>query len=291
MVRSALRGSSFASFPQAGGPARTLFIGADRPGDSPNPGRIAAAGIRARRKPQRYGRGPPGVGALDRDAADLGGGPAAAAPPPESPPESSEVEPERLLAVLLGARGEGARSRASGLLADGGLAALSRRHPAELAASHGLTAAQAARVAAAFALGRVVERLGMPRRPAVSTPDLVYRLLSPELRGLDRETFHALLLDTRHRLAARVTVSEGTLTSSLVHPREVFGPALRRAAAAVVVAHNHPSGDPEPSAEDRAVTRRLVDAGKLLGVPLVDHVVIGVGAWVSLRERMPELAW
>jgi DNA repair protein RadC len=79
----------------------------------------------------------------------------------------------------------------------------------------------------------------------------------------------------------------GTLTTSLVHPREVFRSAVREAAAALIAVHNHPSGDPEPSAEDLEVTRRLIEAGRLLGIPLLDHVVVGDGAWVSLRERMP----
>lgn len=112
------------------------------------------------------------------------------------------------------------------------------------------------------------------------------RLLAPEVRGRAKESFHSLLLDTRHRLIERVRVSEGTLTTSLVHPREVFSPAVRRSAAAVVVAHNHPSGDPEPSQEDLRVTRRLIDVGQLLGIPLIDHVVIGGDRYVSLRERM-----
>lgn len=150
----------------------------------------------------------------------------------------------------------------------------------------GLGARQARRLAAAFELGRAVERSGRRSGVALSSPAEVYRLLAPELRGLDKETFHVLLLDTRHRLRGRARVSEGTLTASLVHPREVFGPALSRKAAAVVVVHNHPSGDPEPSAEDEAVTRRLLDAGRLLGIPLLDHVVLGDGAWVSLRQRM-----
>lgn len=163
---------------------------------------------------------------------------------------------------------------------------LARRTAEELGVLHGLPPRQAERLAAAFSLGRAVERAVARDEPRLSRPGEVHRLLAPEVRGLDKETFHTLLLDTRHRLLDRVRISEGTLTSSLVHPREVFAPALRRAAAAVVVAHNHPSGDPEPSQEDRAVTRRLLDAGKLLGVPLLDHVVLGNGRWVSLRERM-----
>ena len=118
-------------------------------------------------------------------------------------------------------------------------------------------------------------------------PQAVDALLRPLLEGEAVEVFVALLLDARHRVRFYVEVSRGTLTSSLVHPREVFGPALREGAAALVVAHNHPSGDCEPSSEDLELTRRLIRAGELLGVPLLDHLVLGdEGRYVSLRERM-----
>lgn len=200
------------------------------------------------------------------------------------------IEPvhEQLLLRVLGPASPDARDRerVRSVLAQGPLVSLARRSPEELCAQHGIPRAQAERLAAAFALGRAVERSGQRAEAVLSRPAAVHRLLAPEVRGLEKETFHALLLDTRQRLMGRVRVSEGTLTSSLVHPREVFGPALRWAAASVVVAHNHPSGDPEPSGEDEAVTRRLIDAGRLLGVPLLDHVVLGQGVWVSMRERM-----
>src|SRR5262249_15626808 len=106
-----------------------------------------------------------------------------------------------------------------------------------------------------------------------------------DLRSADRERFVGLDLDARHRVLRRRTVSVGTLTASLVHPREVLGPALRARAAALVVVHNHPSGDPEPSAEDLALTERLRDGARLLGVDLLDHVVVARGGFVSLRER------
>ncbi len=105
------------------------------------------------------------------------------------------------------------------------------------------------------------------------------------MQDLEREHFQALYLDSRRRLIRSETISVGTLDASLVHPREVFRPAIRHSAAAVLVAHNHPSGDPEPSAEDMALTSRLDRAGRLLGLPLIDHLVLGKGEWVSLRER------
>ena len=118
------------------------------------------------------------------------------------------------------------------------------------------------------------------------TAEAVARLLRPLLENEPSERFVALLLNGKHRITGFVEVSRGTLTTSLVHPREVFGPALREVAAAVIVAHNHPSGDPEPSHEDLEVTRRLREAGQLVGVPLLDHIIVGErGSFTSLRER------
>ena len=111
------------------------------------------------------------------------------------------------------------------------------------------------------------------------------RRLAPLLRDRKQEEFWALYLDTQNRVISERRVTVGLLNASLVHPREVFAPALRRSAASVVVAHNHPSGDPEPSREDVAVTRQLGASGALLGIPLRDHVVLGADDYVSLRKR------
>ncbi len=163
---------------------------------------------------------------------------------------------------------------------------LARASPAELRERQGWTRASARRIAAAFELGRRLAHARQRPRPVIRTAAEVFALCSGEMQGLEREVFHVLLLDGKHRLKAREIVSIGSLTSSIVHPREVFRSAVRHAAAAVICAHNHPSGDPEPSAEDLEVTRRLHQAGRLLGVPLLDHVVLGDGGWVSLRERL-----
>lgn len=171
-------------------------------------------------------------------------------------------------------------------LSNHGLASLSRRSPADLARLTGLRPGDSRRLAASFQLGRLVEGERWSSGDSVRTPGGVYRLMVPRLRGLTRETFFVLILDGRHRLLEIERISEGTLTTSLVHPREVFRLAIRRSAAALVVVHNHPSGDPEPSRQDLEVTRRLADCGKLLGIPLLDHVVVGTGAHVSIRERM-----
>lgn len=164
-----------------------------------------------------------------------------------------------------------------------GASALSWR---DLASSFGVTELEGLRLAAAFALGRRVEGARRLPRPSMQSAEAVFRHLSPGMRGLQKERFMALLLDGKHRLIGLERISEGTLTTSLVHPREVFRPAIRDSAAAIVVAHNHPSGDPEPSAEDLDVTRRLLRVSRLVGIPLVDHVVMGESSWVSLRERI-----
>jgi len=152
---------------------------------------------------------------------------------------------------------------------------------------HGLGRAEGTRLVGALQLARRVDAARGENRPLLRSAERAYELLRPRLLGLEQETFLALLLDGKHRLRRLQLVSVGTLTTSLVHPREVFRPAVREAAAALLVAHNHPSGDPEPSREDLEVTRRLCEAGELLGIPLLDHVVVGAEGFVSLRERMP----
>lgn len=111
----------------------------------------------------------------------------------------------------------------------------------------------------------------------------VYRFLG-WAQGCDRESFYSLHLDARHRITSYEEVSRGVLSGSPVHPREVYKAAILSSAAAIVVAHNHPSGDPNPSSEDRDVTSRLREAGELLGIPLLDHVVIGHARWFSIAE-------
>ena len=163
----------------------------------------------------------------------------------------------------------------------------SRYSADEWAARRGSGRDGAARLAAAFELGRRAERARHDDEPIIDGPERAALWLAPHLRGERQECFVALLLDGRHRVRRFELVARGTLTASLVHPREVFGPALREAAAAVLVAHNHPSGDPSPSAEDHAVTRRLGRAARLLGVPLLDHLVLGGGTFRSLRRDWP----
>lgn len=187
-----------------------------------------------------------------------------------------------LLAALLGT-GSSARPvlTLAATLAEPGVARLARTPPADLQRTPGMGPARAAALAAAFELGR---RAATPPGPSVASPEEAYGLVA-DMGALRKEHFRALYVDARRRLLHTETVSIGTLTSSLVHPREVFHPAVGCCAAAVVVAHNHPSGDPEPSPEDLALTRRLRQAGEILGIEVLDHLVVGRARYVSLKQR------
>ena len=190
-----------------------------------------------------------------------------------------------LLAILLGTGGGGAgvRELAGRLLqvGEGSLRRLVRRPRAELLRIPGIGPTKAARLLAAFELGA---RLAQETRPPVERirePEDVVRLFQGRLRDLQVEEFHLLALDSQSQVLREVLVTRGLLNSSLVHPREVFRAAIAEAAAGIIVVHNHPSGDPTPSAEDRAVTQQLSAAGRLLDLPLYDHVIIAGDRFVS----------
>ena len=197
-----------------------------------------------------------------------------------------------LLALVVGSgvRGRDALAVAGDLLAGaGGLDGLWALPPARLTRSSGVGPRRAARILAAIELGRRVIAGPRVERPKLASPAAVAAYLLPQMGRSRQEHFGALLLDTRHRLIRAVVVSIGSLDASLVHPREVFRAAAEHSAAALVLFHNHPSGDPQPSAEDLALTRRLVQGGSLMGMPVVDHVVVGDGCWHSLRESSPAI--
>ena len=200
-----------------------------------------------------------------------------------------------LLALLLrtGIRGRPAQALARALLGSQGLRGLARTLPTELEQHEGVGPAKAATLLAALELARRLSERRLENGDPIRGPEDVFQHFHARLRDIPHEQFHLLLLDGRHRVLREVMASRGTLTASLVHPREVFRPALREGAAALVVVHNHPSGDPGPSQEDREVTRRLVQGGALLGVPLLDHVVVAERGWVSLRgeSELQGLPW
>jgi DNA repair protein RadC len=140
-------------------------------------------------------------------------------------------------------------------------------------------------VLACLEMSRRAASWGSASRPTISTPEDVVALCGAQLRGADREHFWALALNTRNQLVKIVEVSVGSLNASIVHPRELFRDAVRVSAASIVVVHNHPSGDPTPSGADIQLTRRLVKAGDVVGIDVLDHVVIGDGGeFASLRD-------
>ena len=166
-----------------------------------------------------------------------------------------------------------------------GLRRLTRASWREITRVRGVGPAKAARIQAALALGRRAQpSLSDRAGPYLAARD-VFDRLGARLAVKEQESFYALLLDSKNRLIREERISTGTLTASLVHPREVFRSAIRESAASVIVAHNHPSGDPSPSAEDLEVTARLRSAGELIGIPLLDHVIIGTGRYTSLAEE------
>lgn len=194
-----------------------------------------------------------------------------------------------LLAILLGtgtSRRDAVGVAGEVLAASGGsLRALARRPVGALAGVAGVGAAKAARIAAALELARrLAAEAPDVAEPTVHRPADVHRLCGPALRDLAVEEFRLLVLDTQHRVVRNLLVTRGLLDSSLVHPREVFRAAISEAAATIVVVHNHPSGNPAPSADDRAVTRQLVEAGRLLDIPVTDHVIVGGDRYFSFAE-------
>lgn len=148
----------------------------------------------------------------------------------------------------------------------------------------GITKAKAARIKAAIELGQRMARVTNEDKTMVKCPGDVADIVMEEMRNLDREHFRVVHLNTKHHVIDIETISVGSLNSSLVHPREVFKNAIKRSSAALILVHNHPSGDTAPSNEDIDITKRLVEAGTLIGIEVLDHVVIGKGNFCSLRE-------
>jgi DNA repair protein RadC len=188
----------------------------------------------------------------------------------------------QLLAIALAtgdaSTGQSALDLARNLLQTfGSLRALDAASIAELCQIKGIGLAKATTIKAAFELGRRLSGEPAQRKIRITAPRDVVQYYRPHIQHLRREVFKAVLLDTKHQVLKDVTISEGSLSSSLVHPREAFLPAIKESAAAVVFLHNHPSGDPTPSAEDKALTHRLVEVGRLIGITVLDHIIIGTG--------------
>ncbi len=202
---------------------------------------------------------------------------------------SAALSVAELLGILLGVgrRGETAVELGARILKRldslGGLRGLGRISPEELGGIAGVGPAKAARLKAAVELGLRLEK-DQRRLPAIRSPADAAAILQAGMRYLDQERFEILLLDTKNRCLAREVIFVGGLDSTPVHPREVFQSPIRRGAAAVILAHNHPSGDPWPSADDLRVTRELANLGSMLGIEVLDHLIIGENCYLSLQE-------
>jgi DNA repair protein RadC len=193
-----------------------------------------------------------------------------------------------LLATLLGSGNQGASALTCAQVifeqSGGSLGRMASMPLATLTRVRGVGRARAAAVHAALELGRRMAGEAREAGRPLRGPRDVASAYAPRLQDLPVEEFHVAILDAQHRLERDVLVTRGLLKSSLVHPREVFREAIAERAAAVILVHNHPSGDPTPSAEDRAVTEQLVAAGRLLDIPVHDHVIVGRGRYVSFAE-------
>lgn len=201
---------------------------------------------------------------------------------------ASALSNSELLAILLGS---GTREKSAiGLAEDiiskdkSGISHLAESSVQELMSINGVGQSKAARVVAAVELGKRISTAPRVKRMGVESSDDIARLFIEDMRYEKREIFKALLLNPRGEIISIETVSVGELTSTLVHPREVFSQAVKRSAAGIVFVHNHSSGNPEPSEEDIKTTERLVACGKLLGIVVIDHIIIGDGQYCSMQS-------
>jgi DNA repair protein RadC len=193
-----------------------------------------------------------------------------------------------LLAILLrvGVEGENVVRMAERLLQTfGGITGLHKATVEQLVAQHGMGEAKACQLKAALEIGDRLRRATPDERPAIHSPADAAEILQHSMSALEQEELRVVLLDTRNRIVSVETIYRGSVNSSQVRISEVFKAAIRRNATSIIIAHNHPSGDPTPSPEDIAVTRAFVQAGKLLDIEVLDHLVIGMNRWISLKER------
>ena len=195
-----------------------------------------------------------------------------------------------LLAILLrtGTREESALRIAENVLAsckETGILAIVHLSPVELSAIHGVGPTKAATILAAVELGRRLSQKAAERVEIIRGPEDAAHFAMPRFRHEQKEHFAVILLNTKNHIISMPEISVGSLSASIVHPREVFQAAVKHAAAAMILIHNHPSGDPSPSREDISVTQRLVKAGKVMDIPVLDHVILGDNRFVSMKEK------
>ncbi|KKB35096.1 RadC family protein [Bacillus thermotolerans] len=201
---------------------------------------------------------------------------------------ASSLSNHELLAILLrnGTKDESVLQLAARLLTTfEGLSLLKDASLEELTSVKGIGKAKAVQIMSALELGRRVNQLTFCNRYVIRSPEDGANYVMEEMRFLTQEHFVALYLNTKNQVLHKQTIFIGSLNASIVHPREVFKEALRRSAASLICIHNHPSGDPRPSQEDIEVTKRLAECGKILGIELLDHLIIGEKKYVSLKEK------
>ncbi len=194
----------------------------------------------------------------------------------------------QLLAIILriGKDGRSALDLAMDILEHfGNLRAIEDAAISEFCKIGGLGSAKIAQIKAAFELGRRLFEEQHSKGPVFSSGNDVYLYYRQYFKNLKKEEFHCAMLDAKNRIFKDYRVSEGTLTQSLIHPREAFRNAIKESAASVIFVHNHPSGDPTPSREDIMITERLVKAGELIGIKVLDHVIIGDNRFISMMEK------
>jgi DNA repair protein RadC len=227
-------------------------------------------------------------------------------PPDERPRErlkklgAEALTTSELIAILFrtGSRKSGAQDVAQRLMAQfGDLEHLARASIEELCSVDGVGTVKALEIKAALELGKRLAAFTGDERPSIRSPEEASALFMSQFKGLDKEHFmsqfkgldkehfRAVLLNTKNHILKTVEISVGSLDASLVHPRECFRPAVAASAASIILLHNHPSGDPEPSADDINITKRLKETGKVLGIEVLDHIIFGAGTYVSLKEK------
>lgn len=202
----------------------------------------------------------------------------------EGPKSLSNAE---LLAIMLttGNKKENVLELSKRLIGEYDLRTISRIRANSLKKTFGVGQAKACRLVACFELGRRISSLKSWKRDTISSAKDIAKLLMPGLSNLKKEHFIGLFLDSRKRLIKQETLFIGSLNSSIIHPGDIFKTALAESAAAIIIAHNHPSGDPAPSKEDIEISRQLVQAGDILGIQLLDHIIIGDNNYISLSEK------
>jgi len=200
----------------------------------------------------------------------------------------SSMSDAQLLAIILRTGGGGRSALDIGmdlLFTFRSFSELEQASLAELSSIKGIGKAKAAQIKAAIEIGKRLHHEPSPKGPAFSSGQDVFNYFSPKMKGYRKEVFHCALLDVKNRLIRDLRISEGTLTASLIHPRESFRDAIKESAASVIFIHNHPSGDPAPSREDIAITEKLEHAGETLGIKVLDHIIVADGGFTSMLEK------